>query len=59
VMTVRVNLLARNLDKTTGYSTNQTYDLGKAGTVGPFTDGYRRRVFSEVIRAVNPSARRE
>jgi len=59
VMTVRVNLLARNNEKTAGHTDSKTYALGSAGTVGPFNDAYKRRVFSAVVRAVNSSSRRE
>lgn len=59
VMSVRVNLLARSVDKSAGYTSAKTYALGGAGTVGPFTDNYKRHVFSELVRAINPSSRRE
>lgn len=59
VMAIRVNLLARNNDPTTGYSDTRTYSLGLAGTVGPFTSSpYKRHAYNELIRAVNPSGRR-
>lgn len=58
VMTIRVNLLARNTERTLTYSDSKVYDLGGAGTVGPFHDGFKRRVFSEIIRATNPNGRR-
>lgn len=59
VMTVRVNLLARNNDPTPGYQDTKTYSLGGAGSVGPFSDTYKRHVYSALARAVNPSGRRE
>lgn len=58
VMAVRVNLLARNIDTTTGYTDTKTYNLGGAGTVTP-GGNYKRHVYSEVTRAINPSGRRE
>lgn len=58
VMTVHVNLLARNNDRTVGYTDNKSYQLGLAGTVGPVGDNYKRHVYSELVRAVNPSGRR-
>lgn len=58
VMTVRVNILSRNTESSAGYSDAKTYNLGAGGSVGPFSDGYKRRVFSEVVRLVNPSGRR-
>jgi type IV pilus assembly protein PilW len=59
VMAVRVNLLARNNDPTTGYQDSKTYNLGMAGSVGPFNDAYKRHAYSELVRAINPSGRRE
>lgn len=77
VMAVRVNLLARNNEPTVSYSDGKTYNLGLAGTIGPFNASpytlsaacggsasfpqrcnYKRHVFSELIRAVNPGGRR-
>lgn len=74
VMSVRVSLLARNIDPTTGYSDGKTYVLGTAGTVGPFNAApytcgggasfpqlcnYKRHLYMEEIRVINPSGRRE
>ena len=58
VMTVRVNLLARNNDPTTGYTDTKSYTLGGAGTVTP-GGAYKRHVYSALVRVVNPSGRRE
>lgn len=59
VMAVRVNLLARSTDSSPGYVDGKTYNLGLAGNVGPFNDGFKRHAFSALIRATNPSGRRE
>jgi len=65
VMAVRVSLLARNIDPTTGYADTKTYDLGSAGTVAcgvgvnPQPCNYKRHLYKEEIRLVNPSGRRE
>lgn len=59
VMTVRLHLLSRTLRPTAGHLDNNMYSLGLAGTVGPFGDGFKRRVYSSVIRLNNPSGRRE
>ncbi len=59
VMAVRVNLLARNNDRTTGHTDNKIYSLGIADPVGPFNDAYKRHAYSELVRAINPSGRRE
>lgn len=63
VMAVRVNLLARNTECTGGYADNKSYTLGAVGAVSApastCTGGdYKRHVFSELVRAVNPSGRR-
>lgn len=58
VMAVRVNLLARNNDPTTGHLDTKIYSLGSA-TVGPFNDTYKRHAYSALARAINPSGRRE
>ena len=57
VMTVRVNLLARNNDPTPGYTDSKTYTLGGAGTVTP-GGSYKRHLYSQLVRVVNPSGRR-
>ena len=59
VMTVKVNLLARNNEPTAGHEDTKTYSLGVAGSVGPFNDAYKRHAYSELVRAINPSGRRE
>lgn len=59
VMTVRVNLLARNNDPTTGYLDTKRYDLGLAGLTVAANDTYKRHVYSTLARAINPSGRRE
>lgn len=59
VVTVRVNLLARNIEPTAGHTDTKTYSLGVAGTVGPANDAYKRHVYSALVRAVNVSSRRE
>jgi type IV pilus assembly protein PilW len=57
VVTVRVNLLARNPESSAGYSDTKSYELGE----GPITpEGrFRRHVFSSVLRLINIGARRE
>jgi type IV pilus assembly protein PilW len=64
VMTVQIYLLARNIETSPGYTDTKTYNLGTdttgaAVSVGPFNDGYRRHVYSSVVRVVNPAARRD
>lgn len=58
VMAVRVTLLMRNVEQTSGYVDTKTYNLGLAGNVTP-GGAYRRHVYQTVVRLVNPSSRRE
>lgn len=59
VMAVQVNLLARNNDTTPGYVDSKTYNLG--GGESAFAPGgpYKRHAYNQLVRAVNPSGRRE
>jgi len=63
VMSVRVNLLARNVDPTPGYTDSKTYTLGLDVSNAPVTytpaDNYKRHAYSTVVRLVNNSQRRE
>lgn len=62
VMAVQVNLLARNNDITPGYQDPRTYRMSVVSGVavaGPFTDSVKRHAYSELVRAINPSGRRE
>lgn len=58
VMAVRVNLLARNNDPTSGHTDSKNYSLGGVGTVTP-GGAYKRHAYSQLVRAINPSGRRE
>lgn len=62
VVAVRVGLLARNIDKTIGYTDTKSYRLSTASGVVPvpaFNDSYKRHVYNQVVRVINPSGRRE
>ncbi len=71
VMALRVHLLARSLESSPDYIDSKVYALGynNAGllqTVSATTDSYdnnvrpfKRRVFSQMVRLVNPSGRRD
>lgn len=59
VMAVRLNLLARSNESSAGYLDAKTYNLGLAGTTTATNDHFKRRVFSQLIRVVNPSSRRD
>ena len=58
VVSVRLHVLARNLEVTTGYVENKTYILGST-TLGPFNDGFIRHAYTSYVRLINPSGRRE
>lgn len=58
VISVRLNLLARNLERSPGFTDTKTYDMGAAGTVAP-GGNFKRHVYNTVVRLVNPAARRE
>ena len=59
VVSVRVSLISRSLSRSPGYTDAKTYDLGTAGTVGPFNDAFRRHLFTSAVRLANISGRRE
>jgi type IV pilus assembly protein PilW len=60
VMTVQINLLARNTELSPGFNDTRTYNLGpSAGSVGPFNDARRRNVYSALVRIQNPSGLRD
>lgn len=64
VMSVKVFLLAREAEQSTGHKDTKTYRLGQAAddsiiTFGPFNDAFKRHVYQSVIRLQNPAVRRE
>ncbi|MEX1080643.1 MAG: PilW family protein [Halofilum sp. (in: g-proteobacteria)] len=59
VIALRVHLVVRTRDASEGYTDTKTYDVGLEGTYDPPDDGHRRRVYSNSMRATNPSMRRE
>ena len=58
VVSVRVHLLVRSLETTSGYTDAKTYTLGGTTVAAP-GDAYKRRVYSQFIRLTNPAGRRE
>jgi type IV pilus assembly protein PilW len=58
VVSVKLHLLARNLEPTPGYSDAKAYTVGPLA-VPAANDAYKRHVFSTTVRLVNPSSRRE
>lgn len=68
VVSARIDLLARNPEKSTGFTDTKTYSMGilsatqrtqAAFTVGPYNDNYRRHVYQGETRLVNLAGRRE
>jgi type IV pilus assembly protein PilW len=57
VLSVKVYLLARNIDRTGSYADVKTYSLGPVSLTpgGP----YKRHAYAEVVRLNNPAGRRE
>jgi type IV pilus assembly protein PilW len=59
VMAVQVSLIARTTEPSLGYVDAKAYNMGVAGSVGPFSDAYKRHVYTALVRVVNLSSRRE
>ncbi len=61
IMSVKLNIVARNIDSTAGYTDTKTYALGGSPAI-TFTpaagDHYKRHAYTQVVRLVNPSGRR-
>lgn len=58
VVAVKLYILVRNIVATPGYIDTKEYQLGEVA-VPAANDGFKRHVFSTVVRLVNPSGRRE
>ena len=63
VVAIRLHLLARNIDQTSGFTDTKTYQLGQNpdGTDLNVTPGgnYKRHAYSEIVRVTNVSQRSE
>lgn len=59
VVAIRINLLARSLDADPEYTDNKAYLLNPENSLFSPQGNYRRRVFSQIVRIVNVSGRRE
>ena len=57
VVAVRINVLARNLESTPGFTDAKTYDMGVGGASTP-GGAFKRHVYNAVIRLVNPESRK-
>ncbi len=58
MVTVKLHVLARNLEPTSGYVDDEGYTVGPLA-VAAANDSYKRHVFSTTVRMVNPASRRE
>ena len=61
VVGVRISLLARNAERSAGFSDNKTYVMGLAGAASAPADAlrFKRHAFQEAVRLTNLSMRRE
>ncbi len=60
VVTVRLYLLARNIDPSPAYTDTKTYTLGHDSTFTPPSgDHYRRHIYTSLVRIMNPAGRRD
>lgn len=63
-VTAHFYILVRNTDASPGHTDTKTYNLGNdaagnAIVLGPFNDGFRRHVYSGLVRINNPAGRRD
>lgn len=54
----KIYILVRAERRTASYQDTKTYRMGSV-TAGPFNDGYKRHLFTQTVRLVNVSGRRE
>ena len=60
IMSIKIYIISRNIETTKSYTDTKTYSLGMAGTYTPASaDHYKRHAYTQVIRLVNPSSRKE
>jgi len=59
VVAVRVYLLVRGSEVAGAVNNSKTFDMGRESRVGPFTDGFKRQVYSSVITIPNVAGARE
>lgn len=59
VVAARIQLVARNNEASPGFTDAKTYDMGLAGTYTPTELTFKRHAYTQLVRLVNPSSRRE
>ena len=59
VVGIQLHMLTRTTETSPGFVDGKTYDLGLAGTRGPFNDAYKRRAYTVTVRISNVAGPRE
>jgi len=59
VVTVKAYVLARTAEPTPGYTDTRKYAVGLSGTIGPFSDAFKRKVFATTAKLHNVAGPRE
>lgn len=59
VVGIRLHLLSRTTETSVGFVDAKTYDMGLAGTRGPFNDAFKRRAYTVTVRLNNVAGPRE
>lgn len=61
VVSVKLYIIARNIEPTTGYTDTKAYSLGLAGSYTPVGGdrNFKRHAYTQVVRLVNPASRRD
>lgn len=59
VVGIRIHMLSRTTETSSGFTDSKTYGLGLSGTRGPFNDSYKRRAYTVTTRVNNVAGPRE
>ena len=59
IVAVQVYIVARNAETSPAYWDDKVYNLGLAGTAGPYNNNYRRHAYTTFVRLNNVSMPRE
>lgn len=59
VTAVRIQVLARTVKPSAGWTDQRTYDVGRVQPDGPYNDGYKRHVYAQLARIANVAGPRE
>lgn len=59
VVAAKLFVLSRNIDTSRGWVDNKTYSMGLSGSVGPFTDAFKRHAYSAQVNMPNRTGPRE